>query len=439
MKHFLLLCNRPAKGTNADTILEHIDSLIQMPGWKVWEISMIGNIPNTINLSRFDAIGIHYSLHLSDPDYHYLSESSINLLSRFLGLKCIWMHDEYRRVNAVVQILKRIGIDVIFSLASGSTLETLYPKKFLPDTRLETVLAGYVSNNLRTKMTIPINSRPIDISYRTRRPPFWLGYLGQEKINIGESFVNNSLSKSLNLDISVEEYDRVYGDEWLNLLINSKAVLCVESGSSVIDFSGNIELEVEKACEENKKITFREIKNRYLLDIDGKYLINPISPRVFEAAAMGTVMIGFIGHYSGIMKSWVHYIPLEKDFSNINTVIDSIKDIKLLEKIAANAKRDLVEVDDYSYEAFSAFCGRTLLEELHNRTYIQLTTNPYIPMTFMKDLLFSPKYIFHNYITYFFQIFLLRSALRFYMCHIWLRLPLWLRQLIKPILKILGR
>lgn len=210
MKHLLLLCNRPAKSTNAETITEHIEALIQLPNWKVWELSMIGDIPSTLDLGRFDAIGIHYTILLNDLSYRYLSRYSINILSQFQGLKCVWVQDEYRRVEKVAEILKIIGVDVIFSLASHPTIEALYPKNILPNTRLETVLAGYVSNRLlsSSKITPPISNRPIDVSYRARRPAYWLGELGQEKIIIGENFINHSLSKDLKLDISVEEYDR---------------------------------------------------------------------------------------------------------------------------------------------------------------------------------------------------------------------------------------
>jgi hypothetical protein len=438
MKHFLLLCNRPAKDTNADTISEHIDSLMQIPGWKTFELSMISDIPKTIDLSRFEAIGIHYTIHLSDPDYHYLSRCSINALSNFRGLKCVWMHDEYRRVRKVAETLKIIGVDVIFSLTSTPTLEVLYPKEILPRTTLKTIFAGYVPNKLFVQETTPISTRPIDVSYRTRRPPYWLGFLGQEKIEIGQNFMKHPLSKTLKLNISVEEYDRVYGKKWLNLLSKSKAVLCVESGSSVIDFSGSIETEVEKFCKNNKNATFNEISKSYLTGIDGKYLINTISPRVFEAAAMKTVIIAFVGKYSGVIEPWVHYIPLEKDFSNMFKVTESIRNLDLMEKIAERTKKDLVESQNYSYESFSTFCGQILSQEFQARKLL-LRQNYYTETSFTKDLLLSPKYIAHKYGANFLQKILLGSVFRGYMFRIWFKSPPSLRKLIKPILKVLGR
>lgn len=164
-------------------------------------------------------------------------------------------------------------------------------------------------------------------------------------------------------------------------------------------------------------------------------MINTISPRVFEAAAMQTVMIAFVGKYCGIMEPWVHYIPLEKDFSNMDKVIETID---LMKKIAENAKRDLVDSQNYSYESFAALCGGILLEKLQN-CKPKLDKNYYTRLTFTKDLLLDPKYVLYKYVGNFLQTLLLNSNIRGYMLRIWFKTPIGLRKLIKPILKILGR
>ena len=47
-----------------------------------------------------------------------------------------------------------------------------------------------------------------------------------------------------------------------------------------------------------------------------------ITPRSFEAIAMKTVQVMYPGKYSGILEPWRHYIPINRDFSNLNEVID---------------------------------------------------------------------------------------------------------------------
>ncbi len=439
-RHLLLLCNRPAEGANAATISEHLDSIAALPGWRVWELSMLGDIPNSVSLERFDAVGIHYTLHLSDPTNHFLSNASINKLSEYDGLKCIWLHDEYRRVDAVAHILKKIDVDVIFSLAEGRTLLSLYPKTLLPHTRLETVLAGYVAPHWLKSRAIPLSQRPLDVGYRARRPPYWLGALGQEKIFIGEGFAAHPLSMSLALDISVEEQDRLYGETWVDFLGQCKAVLLVESGASVIDFSGEIETAVEQACADDKSLSFENVSRRFLTDIDGRYVINPISPRVFEAAAARAVMIAFEGEYSGIMHPWKHYIPLKKDFSNMVEVVAALQDNKILEKISETAYQDLAADPLYSYKEFAARCAGVLTEEVLKRKRTRSDCRHYTKQEFTSSLRRSPSFQFRKHIALRLQRWVLSSSsTRVWLFKIWYRLPPIVRRLIKPALRIIGR
>jgi hypothetical protein len=238
MRDFLLLCNRPAAGSNADTIIEHLDAIHHMPGFRVWEVSMVGTLPGWLDLGRFDAVGIHYSLHLSDAANYFLSTDAMDRLARFEGAKCIWVHDEYRSVDATVAKFADIGIETIFTVIPQETAARIYRR--LPSADVVTVLTGYVSPKLRDIQPDRSRPMPIDISYRARRPPYWLGALGQEKISIGLEMLARGKAFGLTMDISVEEADRLYGAAWLDLLKNSRASLCVESGASIIDFSGDI-------------------------------------------------------------------------------------------------------------------------------------------------------------------------------------------------------
>lgn len=401
---------------------------------------MLGDIPGGVNLDRFDAIGIHYTLHLGDPANHFLSSASISRLSKFGGLKCVWLHDEYRRMNAVAHILQSIDADVIFSLAEGRTLAALYPKTIIPQARLETVLAGYVASHWLTRNTLSLQERSIDVGYRARRPPYWLGALGQEKIVIGEGFAKHPQASQLMMDISVEESDRLYGDAWVKFLGRCKAVLLVESGASVIDFSGEIEIAVEKACAAGTFRSFDEVSRRFFIDVDGEYALNPISPRVFEAAAARTIMIAFEGRYSGILHAWQHYIPLKKDFSNMPEVVAALRNHVLLERISENAYRDLAASHQYTYEQFATHCSKVLSEEVVRRKHMRPACQHYTTQEFQSVLRKSLAFQFRKHIALKLQGWILASSVnRVLLFRIWYKLPLFVRKLIKPALRLIGR
>ena len=85
---------------------------------------------------------------------------------------------------------------------------------------------------------------------------------------------------------------------------------------------------------------------------DGVIPYRTISPRHFEAAAFRVVQILFEGDYNGILKPWVHYLPLKKDFSNFDGVMAAFGNSALRETIANRAYDDLIASGLWTYERF---------------------------------------------------------------------------------------
>lgn len=431
MREFLLLSNRPARGSNADTILEHLDALNDMPGFRVREVSLLGNIPALLDLSRFDAIGIHYTLHISDPKNHWLSQKAIDKIAAFKGPKCIWMHDEYRCADDISAKLRYMGIGTIFTVIPEDVASVIYAPERVDGAAVHTILAGYVSPALEQIKAPPFSKRAITIGYRARRPPYWLGRLGQEKITIGLRTKELAAARGIATDISVEEADRVYGDHWLEFLKNCCATLCVESGSSVVDFSGDTEARVEAAVLANSALSFEDVLP--LLDgVDGKLVINCISPRIFEMAACRTLIIAHPGEYSGMIEPWVHYVPLEKDFSNFDEVCTVLEDSARCEEITARAYDDLIASRAYVYDNLSQFCGGR----------IPASSDPVKPLStliFFIQRHASMNYLVHNYLALMLQRTVLSSGLRRFLIRTWLSFPPRVQDTLRPMMKVMGR
>ena len=431
MKHMLLLSNRPAVGSNATTILDHLNAIHRMPGFRVWEVSMVGDFPSTIDLSKFDAIGIHYTLHLSDERNHFFSEVSIDSVSKFQGTKCTWMHDEYRNVDATLERLRRLKVDTVFSVVPDSIVKDIYAEEKLPATSVETVLTGYVDNGLKDQNWPPYSERKIDVGYRARPTPFWLGSLAQEKTTIGKRFAEESQGSGLALDISTDEEDRLYGRRWIKFLRNTKAMLCVESGASIFDFDGSIEQQVDRFVRRNPDASFEDV-DHIVGEADRKFVANCLSPKIFEAAACGTLIVAYPGEYSKVLTPWVHYVPLEKDFSNLSEVISYVKDSELATPIIQRAYDDLVASGDYCYDQFAAFCAGKLPDRVAR-------VGTYTAMSFWIDAHRSPSYIIRNYIAYGLQKILLSQQLRKKLLRVWFSLPEGVQKVVRPAFKIIGR
>lgn len=348
----LLLCAVPP--VTAGTILDHVDALRRCSAHRVMCFPYLGEgssrLPRGLDLDRFDAIVIHYSVYLL-ADRH-LGPADRGRIAAFRGAKILFLQDEYRQVDRMTAMIAALGIDVLFTCLPEPEIEKVYPSERLPRLTKISNLTGYVSA-AQARLHVPRTvDRPIDVGYRARVPPFWLGTLSAEKWQIATRFVDAIRGAGLVHDISSREEDRIYGKAWLRFVSSSKAMLGVESGASVFDFDGSIQRNVDAFMAQKPDATFEEVEARFLREHEGRIRLNQISPRCFEAAALRTAMVLYEGEYSGVLTPWRHYIPLRKDFSNIDEVVAAIKDSRRLQEIADCAYQEVALHPQWSYETF---------------------------------------------------------------------------------------
>ncbi len=347
----LLLCDD--RRSHANTVLDHIASLTRWSRHRVEPFNPY-NISSSrfLDLDAFDVVVIHYSI-LIVSDEH-LAPSFRDALATFRGLKVQFIQDEYRRVDEIGAMVRRLGIHALFTLVPEKEIPKIWSEARVPGVLKVPTLAGYVPDNLLefNRAPPPLESRPIEIGYRGREVPWWLGELGQEKVRIGRGLLERAAGYGLRCDIAWTEDRRIYGADWIRFIRSCKAVLGTESGASIADFDGSIEAAVKRYRSEHPSATFEEVHHAVLRPFEGNARITAISPRVFEAAALRTALVLFPGDYSGILEPWVHYIPLAKDFSNLGHVVEKIRDPAFLRALTERTHADLVASGRYG--------GRTL-------------------------------------------------------------------------------
>jgi hypothetical protein len=342
----LLLCDRPER--IAATISDHIDAVVQISRHAVWLLPILGILPSKLDLDRFDVIVIHYTLMANDAG---LSRDSRDRIARARALKAAFIQDEHRFVHRSIASFRELGVDVLFTCVPTPEIEKVYPQSALPGVRKVNVLTGYVNPALAGRAVSSFRDRPVDVGYRGRKVPAWLGDLGQEKLRIGRRFLSEASAYGLRCDIAYREEERLYGDDWIAFLTRCKAVLGVESGSSVFDFTGEIQQSVEAAVQRDPTVSYEELRDRYFAEHQHRVKLNQISPRCFEAAALRTLMILYEGEYSGILKAGRHYVPLRKDHSNMSEVAAILRDPERAEAIVETAYREIALNPAYSFQA----------------------------------------------------------------------------------------
>jgi len=303
-----------------------------------------------LDLDEFDVIIIHYSLVIISDSY--LSPAFRYKIRRFQGLKIQFIQDDYRWVNQIAAMMRYLGIHILFTLVPTKEISKVWNDELLPGLIKINTLAGYVPDELIGRRTTPIEARPFDIGYRGRILPYWLGQLSQEKVWIAQGIVERAKKYNLRCDIQWREEDRLYGRKWLKFIQSCKAMLGTESGATIADFDGSIEKRVRRYLAEHPEADYWEVRREILEPYEGNARINVISPKIFEAIALRTALILFPGEYSGIIQPWVHYIPLEKDFSNMDQVVERLRDIEFLRDLTERAYGDIIASGKYSYRAF---------------------------------------------------------------------------------------
>ena len=371
---------------DAPTILEHVDAFEKHSRFKVWKINTELGFPDGLNELEFQIIVLHYSLWF--PNNYNLNNEFLSYLKRFKNsYKIAIYQDEYHYCKQRFDFIKRYKVDCIYSLMEPDQFEKVY-KRYTEVDKIIYSIPGYVSDDLielGDKLTMTDEQRTIDVGYRGRPLPFYMGKGAQEKTEIGIGFKDRCAPLNLTTDIETEEHKRIYGKSWYKFLANCRAVLGVEAGVSIFDTQDLVRKEYERSLALNPKISFRELSDKLLCKWENNIFYRTISPRHFEAAALRVCQILFEGTYSGILQPMVHYIPLKKDFSNFDEVIDRFQDKSLRQELTENAHRDLIASRRYSYQKFIDSFDREL-EKNGFRPDIPLSDCREVSLQLDKDL-----------------------------------------------------
>jgi hypothetical protein len=275
-------------------------------------------------------------------------------LSQYRGKKLLMRQDDHYKPHLIAQIVKQKKFDGMLTIVRDTEWEMFYPESLVGKVRFLTVHTGYVSPQLQAldRNRTAIASRPVDIAYRGSTQPDNFGRLAFEKRDIGDRFLKLSAAASLNMDISSRWEDRFMGDSWFDFLRRSKSVLGVESGASIVDFEGHVETAVKKFAATQPGYDFEQLYENVLRPHEDKIYYKAISPRHLEAIATRTVQILYEGDYSGLFTPWRHSIPLKRDFSNVDEVLNLIRQPEKLEQIAQWAFDEILLRPGLQYEYF---------------------------------------------------------------------------------------
>lgn len=306
--------------------------------------------PLDFNLEPFDCIIFSYCFWARClsvmPDFR-------QRVARFSGLKIAIFQDEYDYFLWHEQTVVAFGINTIITCVPEAHWRDVFRDEALSRVTFINALTGYASDDLlHLPPPKPLANRQWIIGYRSRPVPFVYGRLTQEKLLIGQRMKQICSERCVAANIEVTEDSRIYGAAWPEFIGNCRTVLGTESGSNVFDFDGTLKPAIDAYQKVHPEADFESVHERFLKEQDGKIQMNQVSPRIFEAIAMRTGLILFEGEYSGVVRPWEHFIPLKKDFSNVDEVLAAVSDVPSLEAMTQRAYEEVIASGKYHFRTF---------------------------------------------------------------------------------------
>ncbi|MGD8813721.1 MAG: hypothetical protein PVI78_04515 [Anaerolineales bacterium] len=290
-------------------------------------------------------------------------------LAGLMDLKAVKIalpQDEFLNADLLCDFVRDFEIDWVFSVAPASEWPKIYAGLDFDRVKFERVLTGYLDEATVRKidrLAKGERSRPIDIGYRTKPPRFWLGRHGTLKSEMAVPFQEKAPKRGLQVDISTRKQDTILGDDWYRFLLRCKYTIGVEGGATILDRDGMIKTRTNLYLAKHPDASFEEAEAACFPDAEGSLSLYALSPRHLEACATRTCQILVEGEYNGALRPGDHYIELKRDLSNVDQVLDLIKQDRLRQRITETAHKEIVQSGRYSYKSFVEFVVQQSLRD----------------------------------------------------------------------------
>lgn len=374
-----VLCLYAESQTFTNSVYDHLSAFkYSQLNWHFADIFKLNDSAEL--LENYDVIVLHYSVRVA---FQQVPAPIHRAITAHEGLKVLFIQDEYDNVATTWQEIIKLGFQLVFSCVPEESLSLVYPKHQFADVTFVSVLTGYVPT-IDQYTPNPLSQRKIVIGYRGRLLPIRYGQLSREKYQIGAKTREFCRLRDIPHDIKWNESSRLYGDSWLKFLSSCRSMLGTESGSNVFDFDCNLWSEIKDFQLANPLATDDSLYAGVIAHREMHGMMNQISPRIFEMISHGTLCVLYPGKYSGILKPYIHYIPLAKDHSNIEQVVDLIMEDSLVYQITRTAYDDIVGSGRFSYSNFVASVDENIrrsylsIQPINQHSRIGLSNHPQI-------------------------------------------------------------
>lgn len=277
-------------------------------------------------------------LHSIFSNVPFVTKPTQAFLRRLRLPKAYFIGNEYKLMPEKMAFCEAVGIDLLVSQITSEETLQLYRE------RLGCAVVGIPNTGLDPDLFAPRTpraERPVDLGYRAYDSPLYLGHM--ERRELVERFRAVAPRHGLTLDVSLDPRDRLDERGWSDFLNRCKGQLGSEAGGDYFELTDATRRAVNAYVAAHPEATLHEIRAGFFDDYPHPVTGRALSGRIVEAAGTQTVQILLEGEYGGYFRPGEHYIPLRRDFSNIDEAIEMFLDEELCRRVTENAHRVAVE------------------------------------------------------------------------------------------------
>ncbi len=265
-------------------------------------------------LDSFDLIVIsHIALGDNVADISHWAEP----LSLRRGALVSFIGNEYDLMGEKMAFLRDARADLVCSQLTLPAAKYLYDEA-LPHSRI--VCMPHALNPEHYNTLQPA-SRTVDLGFVGSVYPLWIGDMERTMMLL----LTDKIAPLLDLthDIRLKNLSR---DAWATFLRSSRYIIGAESGTYYLHGRGALLAEAKAWCRTNPEAQFDAVAARFFTQRDGVPSGKTISSRHFEPIGTRTGQILVEGDYTGVLTANEHYIPVRKDFKDLEVALTRARD-----------------------------------------------------------------------------------------------------------------
>jgi hypothetical protein len=259
------------------------------------------------------------------------------------GKLLVFLGNEYDLMPDKIGFLRAVDADYVASQLPLDAANWLYA----PADRTR-VLAAPHALNPKAYHPDHRSGRSVDIGFVGSIYPYFIG--DNERTRMIQLFQTEGEALGLTCDIRTQRMPRA---GWAKFLNSCKGIIGAESGTHYLERTDRTKTAVQTYLQEHPQASFDEVFERFFQHYPNPVSGKAISSRHFEPIGTETCQILLEGRYNDILVPDEHYLALEKDFSNIEDVVERFKDEPFRTAMARRAREYALGSHTYQHRVRS--------------------------------------------------------------------------------------